>query len=223
MTEREKALLKYFLPLLTEGRKAQLRKVLEQRTSRVTAVLENLFHAQNASAVLRTCEALGIQDVNIVTESYGGYTVNPDVVVGASKWLSLHEYSSSQACLSALREQGYKIVATSPRGKKELSELDVSDKTAFIFGAEAVGVSEWAMEQADETVAIPMFGFTESFNVSVSAALCLRDFTFRLRKEATDWQLPEARKERLYLEWVRNSIRRVEDVERYFEEKIWNS
>lgn len=221
MTKKEKAMLDYLVPFLTDERKALFQEVLQQRTEYATVVLENIFHGQNTSAVLRTSEALGIQDVHIITERYGEYNVNPDVVVGASKWIDIHKYNDSGTAIQSLKAKGYKVVATSPHATKQLSDLEVSQPTAFVFGSEAMGVSDLVLAEADETISIPMFGFTESFNISVSAALCLQDFTTRLRNSEIDWHLSEERRALLYLEWTRQSVKRLDTVEKYFETQIW--
>ena len=223
MSEKKEALLAYLEQFLGDERKALLREILNKRTSHATVVLENIFHPYNASAILRTSECFGIQEVNVITEKYGEYQVNRDVVKGSAKWLDVVQHSSSQECIGKLKSRGYKIVATSPHATEQLEALPLEEKVAFVFGAEAEGVSKETMAVADYTISIPMYGFTESFNVSVGAAICLREFVERLRASSINWGLGEEEKGKIYLEWVRQSSKRIEDLEKFFEEKIWNN
>ncbi len=221
MSPKDKALQEYLTPYLSEERKAVFAQVLQNRTQHVTVALENVYHDHNISAVLRSCEAFGLQDVHVITEEYGEYKVNPYVSRGAGKWLSVFKHQTTAGGIESLKEKGYKVVATSPHAQLDLNALNICDKTAFVFGAEATGASEEVLEAADETVTIPMFGFTESFNISVSVALCLKSFTDRLRASEVDWRMPEEIKEILYLDWTRKSMRRLEMLEKYFEKNIW--
>ena len=149
--------------------------VLENRTRYVTVVLEDLFQEHNASAALRTCDIFGVQDVHVVQAQYKFKAVDT-ISMGASKWVDATSYSSVTDAISELKSQGYRIVATSPHLQSyALPDLPLDQKTALIFGSEQTGLSQAALAQADMYVKIPMFGFVESFNVSVSVALCLYD------------------------------------------------
>lgn len=186
--------------------------VLAERTRHVTVVLEDIYHAQNASAVMRTCDCFGIQDLYI-TQRLHDYEVNPNVVRGASKWVSLHKYereeSSTEKCFKDLRKRNYRIVGTTPsKEAASIQELDLTEKTAIVFGTELDGLTEDAREQVDELVHIPMYGFTESFNISVSAALILQEIVSRLKKSDMVWQLTNEEKEELKLEWYSRIVKR---------------
>lgn len=221
MTAKEQALLAHLEQFLTDERKELFGQVVQSRTYHLTLVLENIFQAHNASAVLRSCESMGVQNAHIITERYGEYEVNQDVVAGAAKWLHIHQHPTTVGCLAQLKSEGYKIVATSPHATQTLDDISIDDKTAFVFGAEVLGVSDYTMSQADATIAIPMFGFTESFNISVSAALCIRSFIQRLHPSDVNWRLSQEEQDDLRLEWVKLTLREVEKHERYFEEKVW--
>ncbi len=166
----EKDLIAYLESFLTERRRALFRKILEQRTRYLTVVLEDLYQPHNASAVLRSCECFGIQDIHII-ENRNKYTVNPDIALGASKWLNLIKYNDQEdntaVAIRSLKEQGYRIVATVPgKDATPLQEFDLTaGKAALLFGTELTGLTETAVSLADEKLVIPMYGFTESFNI----------------------------------------------------------
>jgi tRNA (guanosine-2'-O-)-methyltransferase len=211
--ETKRRLLEHLEPMITEMRKERFAEVLRNRTRFITIVLEDIFQPHNASAVLRTCDCFGVQDVHII-ENKNRYEVNPDVALGSSKWLSLYKYSrgedNTSACLARLKEQGYRIIAATPR-KDDFTphSLPVRSKFALLFGTELYGLSDTAIRMADSFVRIPMFGFTESFNISVSAAILLHTLTGRIRQERTGWQLSEEEMLDVRLEWAMNSLRRA--------------
>ncbi len=182
----------------------------------MTIVLEDIFQPHNASAVLRTCDCFGIQDVHII-ENRNKYEVNPDVALGSSKWLNLHKYNdngnNTQSCLSSLREKGYRIVATSPHKNDFAPEnLPIDAKTALVFGTELEGLSPAALSLADDYVRIPMVGFTESLNISVSAAILMHTLTARLRNSEINWHLSEKEKDEILLQWFGCSINNAEKI-----------
>lgn len=197
----------------TEERINQLSEVVRQRTRHITVVLEDIYQTQNASAVLRSCDCFGVQDVHII-ENNNTFNINPQVVIGATKWLHLHQYNeqnnNTRSALKKLKSEGYRIVATSPhRDDVNLNEFDISaGKAAFVFGNEKEGISDVVMEEADEFMKIPMYGFSESLNISVCAAITLQHITNQLRSGNTEWQLPENEFNELYLEWLKKSIKK---------------
>jgi tRNA (guanosine-2'-O-)-methyltransferase len=190
------------------------------RTRHITIVLEDIYQPHNASAVLRTCDLTGIQDVHII-ENNNQYDVNPDVAMGASKWLNLVKYNQNEHntlhAYKMLREQGYRIVASTPhKDDQDIEHIPLDGKMAIVFGTELNGLSNVAIENADEFLKIPMFGFTESYNISVSAALILYTLTRRLRNTSNKWQLSEQEKSEILLEWSRRSIKRSDIIENEF-------
>ena len=209
-------LTEYLGGFVSERRKRRMEEVLAWRTRFLTVGLEDLYHPHNASAVLRSCDCFGVQDVHVV-ESRNAYEVNRAVDMGASGWLDLHRYSESSAALAALKQQGYRVVAATPhRDDCSLDELAVDAPLAVFFGTEELGLSEQILEAADEYVRVPMFGFTESFNISVCAALVLRELTSRLHRGNEEWRLDEEEKKALRLAWYRSSVRGVELIEQRF-------
>jgi len=189
------ALLEYMQQFITEERKQLFDKVLQYRTRHITVVLEDIYQPHNASAVLRTCDLTGVQDVHII-ENKNKYDVNPDVALGSFKWLNLIKYNETEdntlRAFQKLKEQGYRIIATTPHREEQTPQtIPLEGKMALVFGTELTGLSQTAIEHADEYLKIPMYGFTESYNISVSAALILFTLTERLRQSDIHWQLSE--------------------------------
>ena len=204
MNKHDKALLiEQLLEYVTENKREKMEAVLTNRTRYITVVLEDLFQPHNASAALRTCDIFGVQDVHVV-EAKHTFKAIPTIAMGASKWVDVHSYTSITDSIDALKKQGYRIVATTPHTDcYELPTLPLDQKTALVFGSEQTGLSEAALAQADMFVKIPMYGFVESFNVSVSVALCLYDVINRLHGSEYVWKLSEEEKQDIMLAWIR--------------------
>ena len=197
---------------VTENKVQLIKQVLSERTRYITVVMEDFYHPHNASAVMRTCDCFGIQDVHI-TQRLHEYNINPNVVRGASKWLSLNMYEkaeeSTERCFDQLKSKNYRIVGTTPdKNYASIRELDISQPIAFVFGTEKQGISNYAKQHVDELVHIPMYGFTESFNVSVSAALILNELVTRIKASEIEWQLSQEEKNDLKLSWYKNLVNR---------------
>jgi len=218
---RQAALAQHLGSFIAPQRRARIEEVLAQRTRRLTAMLEDIFQTHNASAVLRSCECFGLQDVYIVEERYR-YRVNPEVVLGASQWLNLRHFRERGAdntapCLEALRGAGYTLVAATPSQHDcVLDELRMEGQMAILLGTEEEGLSDQALRAAQVRVQIPMYGFTRSFNLSVSAALILRELSRQLRAGSPDWGLSEEEKLELRLKWYRRDLRGSELIEERF-------
>ena len=211
----EAGLSEYLQSLLTPRRRARFEEVLARRSRRVAVILENVAKSHNFSAVLRSCDCFGVQDV-WVADTDETFDVNRQVTLGADKWVTVHQFSGRSAlqdCVSEVRDGGYEVLVTSPHGEsRPMADVDVTRPTALIFGSEQFGVSEEAEALADGRVHIPMYGFTESLNVSVAAAVSLSDLARRVR-QTPDWQLSDADKSKLRLAWARRSITSVEEIE----------
>ena len=191
----DKKLLHYFEGYLTDKRKNLFKRILENRTNHFTVVLEDIFQPHNTSAVLRTCDIFGIQQVHTIENKYTN-KISRHVAKGSQKWVTAKRYKSdgnnTTICFNNLREKGYQIIATSPHNNScFLKDFDISKKTAFVFGVESEGVSDYVKEQADGFLKIPMVGFTESLNISVAAAIILQEVTTKLRSSKINWQLSE--------------------------------
>lgn len=220
-------LLEYLQEFITEERRRKINEVLDNRTRYLTVVLEDIYQPHNASAVLRSCDGFGIQDVHII-ENKNEFDPNKGVTIGADKWITYHQYNRQKAnntkrCYRKLRDRGYKIIATTPHHDDvTIDEVGLEQPTALVFGAELTGLSDYAMAEADGYARIPMAGFSESFNISVGAALCLYDLTSRLRNSEAkhQWQLSGDEKLDLRLEWVKKSVRAAEKLEERFMDEI---
>ncbi|NCN05950.1 MAG: RNA methyltransferase [Spirochaetales bacterium] len=220
MEQENTALIEYLSQFVTPERLSKMHRVVAERTRYLTVVLEDIFQPHNASAVLRSCDAFGVQDVHII-EDRNSYQVNPDVELGTSQWLTLQRYKGEDPtvkAITALKSRGYRIVATSPRTDGyTLANLPIHQgPIALMFGTELTGLTPTALELADDFVTIPMFGFVESFNISVSAALCLYDITTRLRKSELSYKLQKDEQDQLLLTWLRKNIKKADALERAF-------
>lgn len=221
----DKELLNLFESYLTDKRKTLYKKVIAERTCHFTVVLEDISQPHNASAILRTCDIFGVQDLHTVENKYIN-RVSKYVAKGSQKWITSKRYKSdgnnTQICFDNLREKGYQIIATSPHNNScLLQDFDISKKTAFVFGEETEGISDFVKENADGFLNIPMVGFTESLNISVAAAIILQDVTTKLRNSDLDWHLSEEEKEMLYYDWLKNSIKNSDVIEeKFYESKL---
>ena len=211
----------YLENFVTDRRKDLIRRIADNRTRYITVVLEDIYQSQNASAVLRSCDCFGIQDVHII-DNHNHFEINPDVTKGSNKWLTLSKYAydanNSITAINELRNKGYRIVATLPRHMNTaIEEFDLeAGKFALFFGNEHRGLSRTMIDSADEFIRIPMVGFTQSLNISVSAAIILYQMTSKIRNSSLDWQLTRDEKEELKLSWLKKSLRKPEIILREF-------
>lgn len=200
----------YLSRLINEQRRDRLEGILRQRTRHITVVLEDIYQPQNASAVVRSCECLGIQELHVI-ENRNEYRLNPAVAQGASKWIDLIRHNRAQqdntrSCIETLKQRGYRIIAMDPApAGKTVEQLDISAKLALCFGSEEPGLSATLQTLADETVRIPIHGFTQSYNLSVSAGISLYTLVTALRNSAVNWQLDQADATALHIKWLAQS------------------
>jgi tRNA (guanosine-2'-O-)-methyltransferase len=213
-------LISYLSKHVTEHKLKTMYDILQYRTRHVTVVLEDIFQSHNASAILRSTECFGVQDMHIIADKFN-FSVTAGIAMGSSKWVDMHRYKDVQTAFQTLKRQGYRMVATTPNTDMYLEDLPLNHKMALIFGTENIGLSEYAMKHADDFIKIPMFGFTQSFNVSVSVALCLYHIISKLHASASiPWKLDEAEKLEVMLTWLRRSIRGYQEYENmFFQEK----
>jgi tRNA (guanosine-2'-O-)-methyltransferase len=218
-----KELIDYLSNFISDNRRSKFEEVIKWRTRHITVVLEDIYQPHNASAVLRSCDCFGIQDIHVI-ENKNKYNINPDVALGSPKWLNLIKYNQAEnntlECIKALKSKGYRIIATTPHERDcNIEDLPVDGKLALVFGTELEGISNTIREMADEYVKIPMYGFTESFNISVSAAICLHTSVMKLHASNMDWRLTEEERNEVLLGWLRNSINRSALLEKEFYSK----
>lgn len=188
---------------------------MNQRTDALAVVLEDVYYAQNISAAIRTSECFGIQNVHII-ENLHNYEVNPRIVRGAAKWIDVHQYGGqtpSEDCIRSLKSQGYKIYATTPDHESlTIQEVEFDHKCAFVFGTELTGVSQSAVGLADQTIHIPMNGFTESFNISVTVALVLQHAKQVMSQSGMRMNLSQDRAEAVRFKWYKQAVRHSDQL-----------
>lgn len=215
--EKEK-LLKYLEGFITENRKNGFLKVLKNRTNHLTIAMEDVYQLHNTSAVMRSCEVFGIQQLNVIEQRFGK-RIDKEIALGAEKWVDINRFSTIQECIDDLKNKGYQIIATTPHNDScMLDEFDVTKKSAIFFGTEKLGLSDEVMQQADGFLKIPMVGFTESLNISVSAAIVIQDLSNRIRKSEINWQLTEDEVLDKRLDWTRKSIKDITLIENRYNE-----
>lgn len=211
-------LIAFLENFLTPARKALFDKVVRQRTNHFTVVTEDVYQLHNTSAVMRSCDVFGIQNIHVIEER-NLKKIDREIAMGAQKWVTLNRYHSSEECIQSLREKGYQIVASSPHHDAGmLSDFDISKPSAIFFGTETNGLSAEIIDQADEFIKIPMSGFTESLNISVSAAIILQDITQKLRSSNLNWELTENEKNAIKFEWLSKSFKSFDQLVEKFQD-----
>ena len=213
------ALLEYLEGFISENRKQRFIEILANRTRHFTVAVEDVYQMHNTSAVMRSCEVFGIQELNVIEQKYSK-TIDKQIALGAEKWVDINEFSNNLSCMKTLRQKGYQIIATTPHNEScFLHEFDITKPAALFFGTEKEGLSDDVLQNADGFLKIPMVGFTESLNISVSAAIIIQDLTNRLRNSNVKWQLTEEEIIEKRLDWTRKSIKDIAFVESRFYEK----
>jgi len=216
---RDQKLLTTLESFLTPRRRSLFDKVLANRTNHFTVATEDVYQLHNTSAVIRSCDVFGVQNVHI-TEERNLRKIDREIAMGAQKWVNVNRYHTAKDSIEVLREKGYQIVATTPHHNACLLEdFDIEKPSALYFGTEKDGLSEELMEEADAYLKIPMVGFTESLNISVSAAIILQGLTTRLRNSEIDWQLSPEEIYDIRMNWSKRSIKSSDQIiARYLEE-----
>ena len=209
-------LLEYLETFLTDHRRERFQKVLKKRTKHFTVATEDVYQLHNTSAVMRSCDVFGIQELNIV-EEVNSKSIDNEIAMGAQKWVDLNRYHSTKDCIKDLKSKGYQIVATTPHVDDcELIDFDITNKSCFFFGRETEGLSQQVIDQADCFLKIPMVGFTESLNISVSAAIILQHVTAQLRKSKINWQLTEEEIIEKRFDWIKKTIKDYDAIVEHY-------
>ncbi|HKJ06312.1 MAG TPA: RNA methyltransferase [Flavobacteriaceae bacterium] len=218
----DKQLLAYLETFVTDKRKQLFKEVLANRTRHFTVAIEDIYQPHNASAVVRSCDVFGVQDIHVIENKYE-FNASNHVAKGAQKWIDLHYYNKKEVnntlqCIETLKKQGYQIIATTPHNEScFLQDFDITQKAAFFFGVEKEGLSQDVMQNADGFLKIPMVGFTESLNISVAAAIILQHLHHKLKASTVKWQLSEMEKEIKYAEWIEKTIKSLDKIKtRYY-------
>lgn len=191
---------------LTEARWERMAFVAARRTRWIRVVLEDIYQGHNASAILRTCDCFGVQDIHAI-ELRNRFKANDEIALGASNWLTVRRWDEAAGgragCLQHLRAQGCSIAVTYlGDNTTTLEELPIDRPIALCFGTEKDGITPELLAAADHRIRIPMHGFTQSFNVSVTAALCLHTLTTRLHASPHPWRLSDEEREILLTQWA---------------------
>jgi tRNA (guanosine-2'-O-)-methyltransferase len=215
----EKQILEEFYKIITANKVEMFDRIAKDRTKHITVVMENIYQEHNASAVLRSCDCFGIQELHVI-EKDNQYKVQRDIALGAGRWVDMYNYNEGNQvtldCINRLKSKGYEIVATSPYATETIHEIDLSKPMAFVFGTERRGISDEVKEHADRLVKIPMYGFTESFNISVSVALVLSTIRQRLEMSELSWKLSEEEQIALKIKWCRKILNGGNLLEEHF-------
>ena len=220
----DQKVLDEFYAIISISKQEMYERISKERTNHLTVVLENIYQEHNASAVLRTCDCFGIQELHAI-EKNNQYKVQRDIALGAGRWVDLYNYDQGENptldCIQKLKAKGYKIVATTPHEKDvTIHELDLSQPIALVFGTERKGISQEIIDLADEFVRIPMYGFTESFNISVSVALALNILRDRLENSDIKWKLNEKEQTTQKIKWCKKILRSGDEMETEFRKRL---
>lgn len=218
----------YLDSFLQDPRRERLNNVLDNRTTHFCVAMEDLFYERNSGAIIRTADGYGIQNVHVIEpkDSFKSKVTNI-ISKGAEKWVTKTQHddikNGAKQCIDQLRKQGYQIVATSPHTDGHtIHDFDITKKSAFFLGAEKTGISDIVMEEADDYISMPIYGFTESYNVSVANAILLHELVNRLRKSDVDWKLSEEERNEIMLDWTIKSIVSSDMLtEKFITDKGW--
>lgn len=210
--------LNYLEGFITENRRDAFFKILAQRSRHFVVAIEDIYQLHNTSAVLRTCEVFGVQELHVVEEKYGK-KIDKEIALGAQKWVDVDRYNTTTECINQLKSRGYKIIATSPHAEAaDLDDFDITERAAIFFGTEKKGLTQEVLDQADGFIKIPMLGFTESLNISSSAAIIIQNISQRLRKSNIKWQLTEEELLEKRIDWTQKSIKDIDFItQRYLD------
>lgn len=219
--ELTEELVSYLESFLTTRRKLKNHAVLDERTYHFSVAIEDVYQLHNTSAVMRSCDIFGIQNLHVIEER-NVRTIDREIAMGAQKWVDINRHHTTRDCVQTLKNEGYQIVATSPHGQNNvtLSEFDFTKKSAFFFGKEDTGLSDYVLENSDVQLKIPMFGFTESLNISVSASIILQEVTRKLRESDLDWKLTNQELLQKRYEWVCKVLKSHEQILSRYQKEI---
>ncbi len=213
-------LLEYLETYLTDNRRQRFNDVLSNRTKHFTVATEDVYQLHNTSAVIRSCDVFGIQDIHVV-EEVNTKKIDREIAMGAQKWVDVHRYNSVKECISYLKSKDYRIVATTPHTEGyALKDFDITKKACFFFGRETEGLSQDVLDTADEFLKIPMVGFTESLNISVSAAIILEHTTSKLRRSDIDWTLSNKEFTEKRFDWIKKTIKNYDAIVQHYYDTV---
>lgn len=214
--------LAYLREFVTPQRVERFEKVIALRLAHIHLALEDIFQGHNASAVLRTSEALGIQNVHVI-EKNNQFVPNDEIALGAEKWINIHHFkgeNSINECISELKNQGIKVYATSPHYDGYTpSDVPIDQPLAVLFGTEKDGLSREALDACDGYLQIPMYGLTESFNISVSAAICMSEIVRRVRLSGINAGYTDTEQKEMLASWILKTVAAPEGIVQRWKDK----
>ena len=220
----KKELITYLSSFVSEERIQLFQTKIKERSRHLTVVLEDIFQSRNISAAMRSADCFGLQDIHII-ENKNKFISDKTVSLESGEWLSVFhhnkEKNNTKLCIENLKKQGYQIIATTPHNSDiTLDEVDIeNNKIAILLGTELTGLSNQALRLADKKMKIEMHGFTESLNISVSAAICCQNLSNRMRKSDINWKINKSEEDEIILNWLRNTIKSFKEIEqRFFED-----
>ncbi len=202
----------YLKQFLTEERLKKIEHFAPESSDFVLPVLEDVYQFRNAAAIVRSVEACGFHKV-VALQEENNFEPNLKVTKGADTWVEVEKLPRNMESFQKIKDKGYKIVVVSlENDAKILPDYEITEPIALVFGTEMEGVSQEILDFADETLAIPMYGFTRSFNVSVAASLCMYELKQKLMKSDIDYKLNDEKLLRMKIRWTVNSIRSGEQI-----------
>ncbi|KUJ51197.1 TrmH family RNA methyltransferase [Chryseobacterium sp. JAH] len=197
----------YLKQFLTDERLQKIEHFAPESSDFVLPVLEDVYQFRNAAAIVRSVEACGFHKV-VALQEENNFEPNLKVTKGADTWVDVEKLPRNMESFQKIKDKGYKIVVVSlENNAKMLPEYEITEPIALVFGTEMEGVSQEILDFADETLAIPMYGFTRSFNVSVAASLCMYELKQKLMKSGIDYKLNEEKLLRMKIRWAVNSVK----------------
>ena len=183
--------------------------------------MEDLIDPHNVNAVFRTGECLGIQKFHVI-DNEQHFHVGKGVSKGSTKWIDIDCYDAegglnSESAIQKIKDKGLRLLVTSPSAKAiPINEIDISKPLALVIGNERDGVSDIMKRSADQLISIPMYGFTESFNVSVASAILIHSLSNRIHQEVVNWEISEQVKANYRFEWYKKSMARPDYYQKFF-------
>ncbi|KIA83044.1 rRNA methyltransferase [Kaistella solincola] len=209
---KNQEIFQYLQQFLTEERLQKINQFAPESSDFVLPVMEDIFQFRNAAAIVRSVEACGFHKI-VAMESENVFNPNLRVTKGAETWVEVEKLPHSLESISEIKKRGYKIVAVSPeKNATLLPDFSISEPVALVFGTEKEGVTAEILDFADETLAIPMYGFTRSFNVSVAASICMYELKQKLLKSGIDYKLSKEKMWRMKVRWAVNSLQSGEQI-----------
>ncbi|MGZ5196751.1 MAG: TrmH family RNA methyltransferase [Kaistella sp.] len=214
----------YLKQFLTHDRLTKIEHFAPESSDFVLPVMEDIFQFRNAAAIVRSVEACGFHKI-VAMESENEFNPNLRVTKGAETWVEVEKMPHHLDSLQEIKNRGYKILAVSPeKNATMLPDYELTGPVALVFGTEKEGVTEEILDFADETLAIPMYGFTRSFNVSVAAAICFYELKQKLIKSNLDYKLSEEKLWKMKIRWAKNSINSGEEIyQKYLRDNVTSS